>query len=445
MMDDPEQDYFVDGMHEALITGLSKLGSLRVISRTSVMRYKDTEKSMPEIARELDVDALIEGSVLRVGDEVRITAQLIDGTSDEHIWADSYDRDLRNVLSLLNEVAGAIAGEVQAALTPEQEERLAQARPVDPDAYEALLRGTQLVSTFRSKDAWKALELFEKAIEIDPGFAQAHAWQAVAYVALAVLGTPPMEVMPKAKEAAREALELDSGLSEAYTAMGYVFLYFERDLEAGGEAFRRALEIDPNNAMARHGYADYLLGMGRLDESVDQVIRGRKSDPLSLMTNATVVGHLYVARRYDEAVAEAEKLLAIDPNYPAVRWFLRSVYWQQGRFEESLELLRESSWGREPANRETLDRGYAASGPQGAMLAVAQLLEAKSDSVYVDPLSVAPYYAQAGRAESAMDWLEKAEEGRAPTLIHAVLYPSFDSFRDTPRFKELRRRLNLPE
>ncbi len=163
--------------------------------------------------------------------------------------------------------------------------------------------------------------------------------------------------------------------------MGYVLLYFDRDWHAGGEAFRRALDIDPNGPMARHGYADYLMALGRLDESVDQVVRGRKSNPLSPMANAVVVGHLYVARRYEETVAEARKLLDINPRYPAVAGFLQGTYWQLGRFEESIELLRESSWGLVPENRKALDRGYAESGPRGAMLAVARLLEAESDSV----------------------------------------------------------------
>ncbi|MEJ2720333.1 MAG: hypothetical protein P8181_04235, partial [bacterium] len=326
MMEDAGQDYFVDGMHDALITRLSKLGSLRVISRTSVMRYKDTTAPMPEIARELDVDALIEGSVLRVGDEVRITAQLIDGATDEHIWADSYDRDLRNVLSLLNEVAAAIADEVQATLTPEQAERLARARPVNLDAYDALLRGQQLFNTFRPSNVRESIGYFDKAIEIDPEFAEAHAMRAGAFTVLSVFGADPLAVMPKARASAKRALELDDGLSEAHTAMGYVVLYFDRDWEAGGRAFRRALEIDPNNAMARHGYADYLLAVGRLDDSVDQCLLGRKSNPLSPLSNAVLVGHLYIARRYEETVAEAEKILAVDANIVAVRGFLRWAY-----------------------------------------------------------------------------------------------------------------------
>jgi serine/threonine protein kinase/tetratricopeptide (TPR) repeat protein len=444
LMDDPEQDYFVEGMHEALITSLSKLGSLRVISRTSVMRYKDTAKSIPEIANELDVDALIEGSVLRVGEEVRITAQLIDGESDEHLWADSYDRDLRNVLSLLNEVAGAIAEEIHATLTPEQAERLTRARPVNLDAYDALLRGTQLFNTFRSSKVRESIGYFEKAIEIDSEFAEAHAWLAGAYMVLAVLGDPPMDVMPKAKAAAQRALELDDGLAIALTAMGYVLLYFDRDWEGGGRAFRRALEVDPNSAMARHGYADYLTALDRLDESVEQVLRGRKSNPLSPLSNAVVVGHLYIARRYEEAVVEAEKLLAVDPNFLAARSFLRRTYWEMGEHEKAYEMLRRSAWASRSHIGKALDRGYADSGPKGAMLAVARLLEAQSDTTFVDPLTIAVYFARAGEDGVAIDWLEKAEEDRSPTMVHTMLDPCFDSIRDAPRFKALRRRMNLP-
>ena len=445
MMDDPEQDYFVEGMHEALITSLSKLGSLRVISRTSVIRYKDTVKSIPEIAKELDVDALIEGSVLRVGDEVRITAQLIDGKSDEHVWVDSYDRNLRNVLSLLNEVAGTIAGEIHATLTPEQAERLARERPVNLDAYDALLRGSQLMNTFRSKNVRESIGYFEKAIAIDGEFAKAHAWLAGAYVVSAILGAPPKDVMPKAKASAQTALDLDEGLASAHTAMGYVLLYFDREWEAGGEAFKRALEIDPNSGMARHGYADYLVARGRLDESVDQVLLGRKSNPFSPMSNAVVLGHLYIARRYEETVAEGEKLLAINPAYLAVNSFIRKAYWEMGKFEESLAMLRETSWAQQTQIREALDEGYADSGPRGAMLAVAHLLEAQSDTSYVDPLDIAFYFGRAGQDESTLDWLERAEGDMSPTLVHSMLGPNFDSIRDTPRFKALCRKMNLPD
>lgn len=221
-------------------------------------------------------------------------------------------------------------------------------------------------------------------------------------------------------------------------------MYFDRDWEAGGEAFRRALEIDPNNAMARHGYADYLMALGRLDESVEQVKLGRRSNPLSPMANAVVVGHLYVARRYEETISEAEKLLAVNPNYPAAGSFLQRTYWQLGRFEESIELFRESGWGRRPENRAALYRGYAESGPHGAMLAAAQLLEGKSDSTYVEPLFIAQCYAQAGRFEPAMNWLEKAEEDRAPVIIHQLRDAAFDPLRDTQRFKALLDRLNMP-
>jgi serine/threonine protein kinase/tetratricopeptide (TPR) repeat protein len=443
LMNDPEQDYFVEGMHEALITGLSKLGSLRVISRTSVMLFRDSQKPLPEIARELDVDALIEGSVLRVGDEVQITAQLIDGTSDEHLWADSYKRDLRDVLSMINDVAGKIAGEIQATLTPAQTERLANTRPVDPEAYEEVLRGMQMFNTFRISQVQVSLEHFNRAIEIDPGFAQAYAGLSGAYTVLAITGVPPMEVMPKAKAAAQKALELDDGLANAHTSMGYVLLYFDREWEAAGRAFRRALEIDPNDGMARHGYADYLLVLGRLDESVDEVVRGRQSNPLSPMSNAVVVGHLYMARRYDELLEEADKLMAVNPHYPAVQNFVRQTYWQLGKYEKTVELLRSAGWTREPAIREAIDRGYAESGPRGTMLALARLWEARSDTTFVRPTTVALYYAWAGQAEPAMTWLEKAEELRSPTFVHIMLDPAFDALRDTPRFQALLRKLNL--
>jgi tetratricopeptide (TPR) repeat protein len=220
--------------------------------------------------------------------------------------------------------------------------------------------------------------------------------------------------------------------------------YFDRDWEGGGEAFRAALDINPNNAMARHGYADYLLTLGRLDESVEEVKRGQRSNPLSPLANTVVVGHLYIARRYDEAIAEAKRLLALDPGYVAVKGFLRRTLWSLGRYEEAIEMLRESGWARRPEYKDALDRGYAENGPKGAVLTLAQTLEARSDTEYVDPEEIARFYADAGELDSAMDWLEKAEEGRSMTLFHLLLDPCFDPIRDTPRFKALRQRLNLP-
>ncbi|RLC96216.1 MAG: hypothetical protein DRI46_14025, partial [Chloroflexi bacterium] len=248
----------------------------------------------------------------------------------------------------------------------------------------------------------------------------------------------------KSRASAQKALELDDGLAGAHTAMGYVLLYFDRDWEGGGRAFRRALEIDPNGGMARHGYADYLVAVGRLDESVEQVLLGRKSNPLSPMANAVVVGHLYIARRYEEAIAEAEKLLVVNPQLPAVRGFIRRAYWQMGKLEEAIEMLRETEWAKQPKVREALDQGYAESGPRGAMLALARLLEAQSNTEFVEPLTIAVYYGRAGWGDSAIDWLEKAEEDHSPTMVHTLLDPCFDSIRGTPRFKALRRRMNLP-
>jgi TolB-like protein len=445
LMDDPQQDYFVEGMHEALITSLSKLGSLRVISRTSAMHYKGTEKSLPEIAAELDVDALVEGSVLRVGDRVRITAQLIDGASDKHIWADSYDRDLRNVLVLLNEVARAIAEEIDVVLTPEQEEHLASTRSVNPNAYEAFLRGAHHLNAFTSGDTRKALEYFRQAIEFDSEFAQAYAGLAVTYYSMSVQSfEPALDVMPKAEEAAQKALELDDDLSAAHTAMGFVRLYLDWDWEAAGKEFQRALETDPNNALAYHGYADYLTIKGHLDEAVDQIKRGRQSDPFSRLANVPVAWHLYFARRYDEAIDECHKLLTIEADYPVGDLLMRA-YWQLGRPEEAVEELRKTSLARDPEIRKALERGYASSGPEGAMLAVAQSLVTRSKSEYVGPAYIAAFFVQAGRGDPAIEWLENAYGAHEPSLLHLMFGPELDPLRSDRRFIDLRRRMGLPE
>ncbi|GMQ82618.1 MAG: serine/threonine-protein kinase [Rhodothermia bacterium] len=438
---DPEQEYFVEGMHEALITDLSKISALKVISRTSTLRYKETVKSIPEIARELDVDVLVEGSVLRIEDQVRITVQLIRGATDEHLWANEYDRDLRNVLALLSGVAQAVADEIEVVLTPQEEERLLDARPVNPQAHEVYLKGRYFFNQFTLQDLQKSLRYFQEAIDIDSSFALAWAGLAGAHVMIAYFGNvPPQEPVSRSWAAALKAIELDDRLASAHTSLGWIKL-FEWDWEGAKEAFQKALELNPNDIDALHGYGDYLSITGRLEEGLALVKRGWQRDPYSPIYSIPVAAHLYMMRRYDEAIAEAKGQLELDPDRRMGLILARS-YWQKGMFEEALAEYRKA-WRRDPERLEVMQRGYADSGPKGTMLAVAELLVARSEVVYVNPFSIAVIYARAEKIERAFWWLEKAYEQRSPELIYVGLRPAFDPIQSDQRFQDLLRRMGL--
>jgi TolB-like protein len=440
LMKDPEQEYFVQGIQDALITDLSKIGALRVISRTSAMRYKDTKKQVPEIARELNVDALVEGSVLRAEGRVRITAQLISGRTDQHLWAQSYEGDPGKILGVLNEVAGAIARQIHIVLTPELQRRLAPAPAVSPEVEEAYLKGRFLFSRLDPEDFPKAAELFGHAVELDPGFAAAHAWLGCTEFLMGFVGMVPLDSAgARAEAASRKALELDAENSLAHSILGWVRLTFHWDWKGAEAELRRALELDPNDPIARHGLADYLLVVGDLDGSVRQVELGRQCDPLSQLTLEPVVGHLVYARRYDEAIVEAREILKLHPDYDAVRMFLSDALWQRGSYEESLEERGKMAGSNIVA---VMRQGYRARGHRGAMRAAADYLANRASGA---PLVVASYYALAGEKDLAFPWLEKAFQARAPQLHYLRADPDFDSLRSDPRFADLLRRIGFPE
>jgi len=441
---DPDQDYFVEGLHEVLITNLSKISGLKVISRQSSMRYKSSNKLAPEIAQELNVDALVEGSVLLVGKRVRVSAQLIHGDTDDHMWAETYDRDLRDVFVLLSEVARAITGEIEITLMPQEEERLARAGPVDPEANDAYLRGQFFLNSFTPEGFRRSLKLFNQAVDIDPGFAAAWAGLAGAHVLIAYFGNqPPYEAILQARVAALKALELDPQLFAGYSALGWVRLY-TWDLPGAGEAFEEALRLNPNDAVTYHGYADYLTLTGRLEEGLAQVKLGRSIDPLSPMANLPVVFHLYMMRRYDESILEAQELLKMNPDYPVNR-ALSMVYWQQGLFDEALAEDRKAlvRWN-DTGLLEALENGNAESGPQGAILAVAQEMVARSKLRYVDPFKIASRFAQVGEVDRAFEWLERAIDQGSLELVYINVRPEFDPLRRDPRYSRLMHRLGLP-
>jgi TolB-like protein/Tfp pilus assembly protein PilF len=442
---DPEQEYFSDGMTDELITNLARIGALRVISRTSAMSYKGTKKPLSAVARELGVDAIIEGSVMRSGEKVRITAQLIHGATDRHLWAESYQRDLRDVLSMQSEVARVIAGEIAAKITPQEEKRLAAARPVNPEAHELYLKGRYELNKQTEASLRKAIEDFRKAIEKDPGFAPAYAGLADSYSFLRSTYAAPKDVMPQAREAARKALELDDTLAEAHVSMGLTLFFYDFDWAGAEKELKRAIGLKPNLADAHDAYATFLAGMNRSAEAVAEIERARRLDPLSLLILSDAAWVFYCVRQYDRAIEESRKAIELDPNFWPGHTFLGLAYEKMGRFSEAVaELEKARKLDDSPTIYEMLGGAYAAWGKKEEAKKVLTELTERSSRRYVCPYEVATIYAGLGERDAAFEWLGKAVEARADCVPWIKPDPKIDPLRSDPRYAALLRRVGLP-
>jgi serine/threonine-protein kinase len=447
---DPTQEYFSDGMTEALITDLAKIGALKVISRTSVMRYKGSDKPLPEIARELGVDAIVEGSVLRAGDEVRITAQLIHAASDTHIWAESYDRDLTNILSLQAEVARAVAREVEVKLTPHEETRLVVKQTVNPAAHEAYLKGRYFWNQ-RGPGLKKSVELFERALAHDDHYAPGYAGLADAYAMLGFYAyAPPREVMPKAKAAALKALEIDEHLVEAHASLGYIYTIFEWEWEKGRRELQRALELNPSYGPARVWYCVWLWFMGRIEEANAEVRHGLERDPLSVVIHLHLGIGLVMVHKYAEASQQLLQGLELDPDFAPARAVLGMVYYFQSRVEDGIYEIHRAieASDRDPWPLGIMGAVYAATGDRKRAEQILAELEERTQSEYIPATHIAAIYALIGEKDTALEWLEKAYEERAPLVLgsdwlHAYPGWAFESLRADSRFQDLMRRMGL--
>jgi serine/threonine-protein kinase len=444
----PEEEYFADGMTDALITTLAQIGALRVISRTSVMQYKGARKPLPEIAHELKVDAVMEGTVVRSGNHVRIAAQLIHAATDTHLWAKNYESDLQDVLSLQGDVARAIAHEVQIQLTPLEKARLADTRPVDPEAYEAFLKGRHHWYK-RGPDALKrALNYLQHAVAKDPSYALAHAGVADAYNSLgwdlyAVLA--PAESFPKAKEAARTALELDPSCAEAHAALGWAATAYDWDWVIAEAEFQRAIELKPQYGPVHIWYSHFLKAMGRTRESFEESRRALGCDPIGLVLNMHMGWHYLYSREYRQAIEQLLKTLELDPGFLPARMFLGEAYEQTGMFAKAIGEFEETvtSSGRQPIYLAGLGHAYAASGKRDEALETIQELNRLSTEHFVTPRGVAEIYVGLGDKEQAFAWLDRAFEQRSGWLLHVKENPRYDSLRTDPRYTDLVRRMNL--
>ncbi|HXY07317.1 MAG TPA: protein kinase [Terriglobales bacterium] len=443
---DPAQDYFADGMTEELTAELSKIGAVRVISRTSAMRYKGANKSLPEIASELSVDGIIEGSVQRARDRVKITVQLIHAPTDTHVWADSYEGNMGDVLALQDDVARSIANEVKVKLTPPELTRLTSNRAVNPEAYEAYLKGRYYWSKRTPEGEQKGLEYFQQAVALDPGYAPAYSGVADSYIVLgAHRHLDVHEAFPKARAAATKALELDEGLAEAHVSLGTVKTFYDWDWAGSKREFQRALELRPNYSTAHHWYAHYLAAVGRVDEAVAEIKEARELDPFGITVNIWLARTLYYSRQYDQAIEQYRRTLELYPEWSDLHNGIGDCYALKGQLSEAVgEWEKGLQLSGENQLADSLRHAYAAGGYTIYLRKRLDHLKASAQTEPAAPLDFAYAFAKLGDKEHALEWLEKAYNERDPWL-YLKADPVFDGLREEPRFKDLVRGMGLSQ
>jgi TolB-like protein/DNA-binding winged helix-turn-helix (wHTH) protein/Tfp pilus assembly protein PilF len=438
---DPEQEYFADGMTEELITNLGKIAALRVISRISVMRYKGTRKPLPEIARELNVDALVEGTVLRSGNRFRVTVNLLHASTDRHIWAETYERDFSNVISLQDEVAQTVAREIKVAITPAESARLATVHTVKPEAYELYLKGRYHYYKWTPEDFCVAIDYFQKAIEIDSAWAPPYAGIATSYGWLWMEGgVSPQEALPRFNAALQTAMAIDDADPEVRYALAASAFYYRWDWnEAEGE-FQRALALDPNMVEARFEYAWFLSSMGRHSEAILQAQKAVERDPLSVSANLAL-GNIYFWARQDElAVVQLKRTVELDPNDFRAHSFLSSLYESRQMYAEAIKERQRAlaMSGVPPGRLVGLERAYQQSGSEGYWKW--QLEEAKRSD---DAFAIAVCYANLDNPAQAVAWLEKAYQQHSWRMVQLNASPLWDPIRSDPRFQDFLRRMKF--
>ncbi len=443
---DASQDYFSDGMTDALITELGQIGQLRVISRTSIMTYKGTHKSLPEIARDLNVDAVVEGAVLRSGNQVRITAQLIQASDDKHLWAKSYEGDIGDMLGLQKQVARSISQEIRVELTPHEQEILRHGKRVNPAAYEAYLRGRFFWNKRTADSLQKAIEYFNLAIQKDPECTQAYAGLADSN---ALLGDweygvlPPKEAYQKAEAAAHKALEIDSALGEAHISLAFCLDGFDWDWDRAGREFNQGIELSPGYATGHQWYAWHLAALGRNNEAIAELKKAESLDPLSLIISADLAEAFLVAHRYDDSIKQSRRVVEMDPFFALGHYELGQAYVQTQRFGDAIKELQkaiELSHGN-PTYLANLAYSFARSGDKAGAAKILRDLINQSPHTFSNAPQIAFVYVGLGDHDQAMAWLEKAYNERFNPGI--LLRPGFDPLRSDSRFQKLVRRIGL--
>ena len=442
---DPEQEYFSDGLTEALINDLAKIGALKVISRNSAMRYKGSEKPLRDIAHELGVDGVLDGSVLRSGNEVRINAQLVHAATDTNLWADSYTSELANILRLQSEVAQAVAREIKVALTPEEEAQLASPMAVKPAAHEAYLQARHSRNLV-SRDGFKlAIDWARKAVEIDPAYARPYELLADVFLLLGMYGFQrPREVFPLAKKYAAQALDLDDALPDAHSTMGWAVQVHDFDRAASEREYRRALELNPGHATTLMRYGACLIGLGETREGLEMLGRSIELDPMAPMMNALYAYGLYLTREFDAAIAHSHKMAAWEPDFWWTYWNLGEALTAQKSFDEAVAAHEKAfALDRNPFTGGGLAAAYARGGDPARAEAMLGSMLAKAKQHYVPPYFLALVQEALGRREDALASLEKAWEERDSWFSFAAVTPALDALRDEPRLGELLRQMGL--
>ena len=442
---DQDQEYFADGITDALITDLAQLGSLRVISRTSVMQFKDSRETLPQIGHDLHVDAVVEGTVARGENRVRVTAQLIEARSDRHLWAKTYEHDLRDVLALQDEIARDIAERIQVRLTPRERSLLTQVRAADPEAHDAYLRGRYWWHKATTEAEWRSLDYFQRAVAKDPGYALGYAGIADSFIALGHHSQlPAPEAFSKATEAATKALEIDPALAEAHTSLGLLKFSNDWDWAGAEKEFKQALALNPNYATAHHWYAHYLTAMGRLEQAVKELEQARDIDPYSIFIHKFLAQALYYNRRYDDSLREYLRGMELFPT----RWEfydgIAEVYEQKKMFAEAYAIHQRSlPLTHDSQTAPALAEAYQHSGYRGWLLEKLQLVE-HAPELELAPLYPAHLYAVLNDEAHTMAYLERAYGQRNPWLLFLQVDPALDFLHSSPGYHDLVRRLGLP-
>jgi TolB-like protein/Tfp pilus assembly protein PilF len=443
-------DYFADGMTEALIADLGRTGVLDVISRTSVMRFKGSQQPLPEIAKALNVDAVVEGSVLRDGRRVRITAQLIDARTDKHLWANSYERDVRDVLALQADVARAIAQEVRTTLSRQQEARSAETgrRAVAPEALEAYLQGRFYWNRRGGDSLLKSVDYFEQALKIDPGYASAYAGLADSYTLLgSVSGSmAPQATMAKAKKAAESALKLDDSLGEAHTSLAMLHFWYDWNWSAAEKEFKLAIARNRSYPTAHHWYAIYLSAMGRHDEAMTEIDQALRLDPVAPIIRASRGWIQYHRRQFDESIVESRKALDLDADFARARTYLGMNYMKKGMMQDALREYTEADrlTAGIPLTQLQKAQAYAVLGRTAEAHAILASVIRPNARRYASPSDVASVYIWLGDNDRAIDWITKAFEERSFNMVYVKVHPIYDPLRQDPRFIALLRRMQFP-
>lgn len=445
---DESQDYFADGMTEALTTDLARMGSLQVVSRNSSAQYKTTKKPLSAIAADLHADAIVLGSVQRSGDRVRITAQLIQAATDKHIWAESYERDFRDVLALQDDVASSIAVQVQRTLGGPQPLKLAKPQAVSPEAYEIYLKANYYFGQF---DLQKAIEYYNQAIKLDPNYAPAYAHMADPYFFLAFFSArPPQQAWGKVKELAVLAVQKDDHLPEGHAALASAKLHYDWDFAGAEQEFRRAIELNPNNADIRHGYAHYLMAMGRMDESAAEGRRAVELDPVNDGLTDCLCWHSYAARKYESSIQLALEVLKRQPEDTWEMAILGWDYEQSGSLDRAVAEFKKAV-ETEPKDSPlstflfaALGEAYARAGMKRDAGQVLTSLLDKSKQSYVSPFDIALIYTALGQKDAAFEWLQKAVNERSTFLVYSKWEPRLDPLRSDPRFGQILKKIGFP-